>query len=266
MLSILSLSPLIVYNQLMDTYKSFDNTELAYTDSGGEGEAMILLHGFTGSSKINWVNTGVYSALRQSGRRIIMLDARGHGDSEKPHNSYSYWNRAMAKDVNSLGEHLRLYEYDLMGYSMGAKTAIEAELMYSSIRSLILIGLSIYEEGWTLSSEEREARVRNMLDEYPEQPDTFRISADESGGDREAFAARIEGTIFPEFTPDDLKKIHLPVLIINARNDYSAEEAASYFPSAKGVTVEGDHLSVLRSERLPPEVLSFLDLFEDEVS
>jgi pimeloyl-ACP methyl ester carboxylesterase len=250
----------------MDTYKSFDNTKLAYTDTGGEGEAIILLHGFTGSSKLNWVDTGVYYALRMSGRRVIMLDARGHGNSEKPHNSYSYWNRAMAKDINSLGEHLRLYEYDLMGYSMGAKTAVEAELMYAGIRSLILIGFSIYEEGWTLESEEREARIRNMIEEYPAEPDAFRISADETGGDREAFAARIEGAIFPEFTWDNLRKIHLPVLIINGENDYSAQEAASYFPSAKGVTVEGDHLGVLSSERLSEEVLLFLDLFEGEVS
>ena len=250
----------------MDTYKSFDDTELAYTDSGGEGEAIILLHGFIGSSKLNWVDTGVYGALGRSGRRIIMLDARGHGNSEKPHNSYSYWNRAMAKDLNSLVEHLKLYEYDLMGYSMGAKTAVEAELMYSGIRSLILVGLSIYEEGWVLEKEEREARVRNMLEDYPEEPDAFRISADETGGDREAFAARLEGAIFPEFSCDDLKKIHLPILIINGENDYSAEEAASYFPSAKGVTIEGDHLSVLTNERLSEEVLSFLDLFEGEVS
>ncbi len=250
----------------MDTYKSFDNTELAYTDSGGEGEAIILLHGFTGNSKLNWVDTGVYRALRMSGRRVVMLDARGHGNSEKPHNSYSYWNRAMAKDINSLGEHLRLYEYDLMGYSMGAKTAVEAELMYAGIRSLILIGFSIYEEGWTLESEEREARVRNMIEEYPAEPDAFRIRADETGGDREAFAARIEGSIFPEFTWDDLKKIHLPVLIINGENDYSAQEAASYFPSAKGVAIEGDHLGVLGSERLSEEALLFLDLFEGEVS
>ncbi len=250
----------------MDTFCSFDNTELAYTDSGGEGEAIILLHGFTGSSKLNWVDTSVYNALKQSGRRIIMLDARGHGDSEKPHNSYSYWNRAMAKDVNSLGEHLRLYEYDLMGYSMGAKTAIEAELMYSGIRSLILVGLSVYEEGWTLKSEEREERVRNMLEEYPEEPDAFRISADETGGDREAYAARLEGAIFPEFSCGDLKKIHLPILIINGENDYSAEEAASYFPSARGITIEGDHQSVLTNGRLSKEVLNFLDLFEDEVS
>lgn len=250
----------------MESFCSFDNTELSYIDSGGEGEALILLHGFTGSSKINFVDTGFYKALKQSGRRVIMLDARGHGESEKPHNSYSYWNRAMAKDVNSLGEHLRLYEYDLLGFSMGAKTAVEAELMYSSIRSLILVGFSVYEEGWTLSQKERDERVRNMLEQYPEEPDDYRISADETGGDREAFAARLQGAIFPEFICIELKKIHLPVLIVNGESDKSAEEAASYFPCAKGVTIEGDHLSVLNNKKLPTEVLDFLDLFEGEVS
>ena len=245
---------------------SFDSTELAYTDSGGEGQPLILLHGFTYSSKSNWVGTGIYDALRQSGRRVVMLDARGHGSSEKPRNSYSYWNRAMAKDVYALGEHLSLYEYDIVGYSMGAKTAIEAVHMYSAIRSLALVGFSVYDEGWSLDEDERKTRVRNMSDDYPEEPDAYRINADQTGGDRKALAAWLEGAIFPEFTQDDLKRIHMPVLIVNGTGEYSAEEAASFFPSAKGVALEGDHMSVLENKRLPEEILTFLNLFEDDVS
>ena len=94
-----------------------------------------------------------------------------------------------------------LYDYDILGYSMGAKVAIETELMYGRIRSMALAGLHIYDKDWTMSQKDREARVRSMLDDNPSNKDPYRQFADKTGGDRKAFAARLEGTIFPEFSP-----------------------------------------------------------------
>lgn len=233
--------------------------ELAFTDSGGGGEPLVLLHGFTGSSCINWEETGVYEKLVESGRRVVMLDARGHGESEKPHTSYSYWNRAMARDVEALVEHLGLYEYDLLGYSMGAKVSIEAANMYSDIRSLTLAGLSIYDEEWHLSEEDRRARLDEMLAEKLREKDAAENWAVGPGGDKKAFAARLEGSIFPEYTLDDLRNIRVPVLVINGSEEYDAKKAASFFPDAKGITIDGDHHKFLVNENFTAEVLSFLE-------
>ena len=63
--------------------RTFDWIELFYTDSG-QGEPLIMLHGFTGSSRLDWVDTGVFDRMNKCGRRLIMLDARGHGESDKP--------------------------------------------------------------------------------------------------------------------------------------------------------------------------------------
>ena len=109
----------------MKTFESFDGVEIAYWDEG-DGDPIVLLHGFTANSKINWQRSGIADELLASGRRVIMMDARGHGESDKPHASYSYWNRAMAQDLGGLAEYLMLYDYDMLGYSMGAKVAIEA--------------------------------------------------------------------------------------------------------------------------------------------
>ncbi len=99
---------------VMEIFRSFDGVELSYHDPGGRGEPLMLLHGFTTSSLIDWVATGVYGALSRKGRRVITFDARGHGESAKPHDPHSYCDRAMSRDVNALAEHLGLYDYDLM--------------------------------------------------------------------------------------------------------------------------------------------------------
>ena len=221
---------MLQYNP-METFRSFDGVELAYRDRG-EGEPIVLLHGFTANSQINWEKPGIADDLLKTGRRVVMMDARGHGESEKPHTSYSYWNRAMAQDVGGLAEYLMLYDYDILGYSMGAKVAIEAAHMFGRIRSLVLAGLHIYEKDWTMSDKERKTKVKNMLDDNPKEKDPYREFAEKTGGDRKAFAARLEGNIYPEFSHWDLQKIHLPVLIINGTREYDATEAASYFPNA----------------------------------
>jgi len=241
----------------MEKLRSFDGVELAFTDTGGEGAALIMLHGFTGSSRINWVDTGVYGKLAESGRRIVMFDARGHGESDKPHNSYSYWNRAMARDVNELAENLGLREYDLLGYSMGAKVSIETAVRYTNVRSLTLTGLSIYDCDWKLGEAERRERVSEMLEgKLKKKKDTGEFNIE---GDRKAFAARLEGSIFPEYTHSDLRNIKTPVLVINGTQNYDAKKAASFFPNARGVTLDGDHHSVITHENFTKEILDFLD-------
>ena len=242
----------------MKTFRSFDDVEIAYWDQG-EGEPILLLHGFTANSHINWELSGIADELLKSGRRVIMMDARGHGESDKPHTSYSYWNRAMAKDVGGLAEQLILYDYDVLGYSMGAKVAIEAALMFGRMRSLALSGLDVYDKDWSLSDKERKKRVENMLDDNPEGKDEYWKYATKTGGDRKAFAARLEGNIYPEFSPWDLKKLHLPVLIINGTREYDAQEAASFFPNAQGVSLRGSHVTLLRNISFSNEVLTFLN-------
>ncbi|MEM7009496.1 MAG: alpha/beta hydrolase [Thermodesulfobacteriota bacterium] len=242
----------------MHIFNSFDDVGIAYWDQG-DGDPIMLLHGFTADSHINWEKSGIAQELVKSGRRVIMMDARGHGESDKPHTSYSYWNRAMAKDVGELAQYLMLYDYDVLGYSMGAKVAIEAELMYGRMRSLVLAGLHIYDKDWTLSDKEREKKVRSMLDDNPTEKDPYREFAEKTGGDRKAFAARLEGNIYPEFSHWDLKKIHLSVLVINGTREYDAELAASFFPNAKGISLRGSHITLLRNKSFSNEVINFLD-------
>jgi len=101
--------------------------------------------------------------------------------------------------------------------------------------------------------------LANVFSLNPKEKDQYRVFAEKTGGDRKAFAARIEGNIYPEFIHWDLKKIHLPILIINASREYDASEAASFFPNARGVTLKGSHITLLRNKNFSNEVISFLN-------
>ncbi|HSM41135.1 MAG TPA: alpha/beta fold hydrolase, partial [Afifellaceae bacterium] len=66
-----------------------DDVSIAYIDEG-EGDPIILIHGFASNHRVNWVSTGWVSMLTGDGRRVIALDNRGHGESDKPHDPAAY--------------------------------------------------------------------------------------------------------------------------------------------------------------------------------
>src|SRR5436309_6568188 len=99
-----------------------DSVEIAFLDEG-QGEPMVLVHGFASNVQVNWVYPGWVAALSKAGRRVIALDNRGHGASTKFYQPSDYHSARMAKDVRALLDHLDLDRADVMGYSMGARIA-----------------------------------------------------------------------------------------------------------------------------------------------
>ena len=101
---------------------SFHNgaVEIAYLDEG-EGEPIVLVHGFASTKSVNWVYPTWVSELRKDGRRVIALDNRGHGESSKLYDPAQYSIATMAGDVVALMDHLEIARADIMGYSMGGR-------------------------------------------------------------------------------------------------------------------------------------------------
>src|SRR5579885_860213 len=98
---------------------SFDNgaVEIAYLDEG-EGDPIVLVHGFASNKDVNWVYPTWVSTLRQAGRRVIALDNRGHGQSAKLYDPEDYHIGIMAGDVRALLDHVGIARADIMGYSL----------------------------------------------------------------------------------------------------------------------------------------------------
>src|SRR5262245_21986229 len=120
-----------------------DAVAIAYLDEG-EGEPVVLVHGFGSTKEVNWLNPGWISTLTRAGRRAVALDNRGHGASAKLYDPAAYHSAVMAEDVRALLDHLAIPRADIMGYSMGARIAAFLALAHPErVRSVILGGLGI---------------------------------------------------------------------------------------------------------------------------
>src|SRR5215211_6859454 len=105
---------------------SSQGVRLAYIDvppESGSGDPVLLVHGFASNHAVNWVNTLWVTTLTRAGYRVIALDNRGHGQSQKLYRPEDYDSSVMAGDLRRLLDHLGLERADLIGYSMGARIA-----------------------------------------------------------------------------------------------------------------------------------------------
>ncbi len=177
---------------------SFHNgdVEIAYLDEG-EGDPIVLVHGFASSKNVNWVYPTWVSELKKSGRRVIALDNRGHGDSSKLYDPEAYHIPTMAGDVAALMDHLEIERADIMGYSLGARmTAWLALRQPQRLRSAILGGIGIgLIEGGGPGENVAEALEAPSLDDVTDPVGrTFRAFADQTRSDRRALAACLRGS------------------------------------------------------------------------
>src|SRR5438105_4735903 len=97
---------------------SFDSAgvKIAYIESG-KGEDVILVHGLYSSAQMNWVMPGIFKRLAEK-YRVVALDLRGHGDSDKPDAEDAY-GQPMVDDITRLMDHLKIQKAHIVGYSLG---------------------------------------------------------------------------------------------------------------------------------------------------
>lgn len=100
-----------------------DDLSLHYVEMGS-GAPLILLHGFGMSARSCWIDTGVAERLASAGHRLFVLDARGHGDSDKPTDPAAYDADRMMGDVLALMDQAGLEQAGFVGHSMGGRTVL----------------------------------------------------------------------------------------------------------------------------------------------
>jgi pimeloyl-ACP methyl ester carboxylesterase len=251
----------------MATFESGGLT-LAYDDIGGPGEGrpMILMHGFTSNRNENWRRLGWYGALERRRMRAIGLDARGHGESAKPHDPAAYGREAMAGDILNLMDHLGIERAHLLGFSMGSRLALAAALKAPKRFATLTvggIGEKLFEPRTFVGNPMAEAMEAADIESIKEPMlKSFRQFADDQGEDRLALAALTRAADAP-FAKEELGKLDVPVLVVAGARDELAgdpQPLADVFPDGRAVRVPGvDHFSIIGHALFKASVFDFLD-------
>lgn len=244
------------------THFQSDGLSLAY-ESVGDGPPIILVHGFASNRAVNWEGPNWFGALAAAGYRVVALDCRGHGESDKPHDVEAYRLSRHVQDVVALMDHLHITAAPLIGYSMGARIVLKLLLTRPArVTKAVLGGLGL---------PEREPKFVEAVAQAFEAPDLstitdpiarrFRGFAERQGGDLLALAACFRGVHGP-FDLLEAARIASPVLIVVGEKDdqiTDPEALAAAIPGAHLVTVpERDHMTVVGDPRFKDAVLKFL--------
>lgn len=251
----------------MPTFPS-QGLNLAYYDErpemAGEGPPVLLIHGFASSFRTNWAGTGWTSTLRHGGRRVVALDNRGHGGSDKPHDPAAYATALMARDAHNLLDHLDIPEADVIGYSMGARIAAQLALLSPTrVRRLVLGGLGIrLVEGALLPAGIAEAMEAPELADLTDPTQRlFRTFADAGGNDLAALAACIRGSR-QSLSAEDVSRIRQPALVaIGTKDEVSGAGAplAALLPRGVALDIPGkDHNLAVGDKAFKAATLAFL--------
>jgi pimeloyl-ACP methyl ester carboxylesterase len=238
-----------------------DGVELAYREMG-EGRPLVLIHGYFSTATVNWVRYGHAVTIAARGHRVIMPDLRAHGDSAKPHDAAAYPPDVLAADGFALIEQLGLTDYDLGGYSLGARTVVRMLAKGATPGRAVVAGMGL--DG-IVQTDGRSAffqRVLTRLGTFERGSREWKAEAflKTVGGDPVALLRVLDTSV--DTPREQLARIGTPTLVLAGADDDdngSAEELAAALPAARHVVVPGDHMSAVARPELGAGIADFLD-------
>lgn len=239
-----------------------DGVRLHYEVHGrDDGVPIVLVHGFASHYRLNWVGTRWQETLTGAGFRVIGLDCRGHGESDKPHDPAAYATQVMAADVRRLLDHLQLESADYLGFSMGSRIGIQCVLDFPErLRRVVLGGVGL--DGALAQAQSIARAMRGGVPENPVAKSFYEFAKARPHNDLEALAACIEA-IAPPLDMNLLRSVQTPILLVVGGNDElvsGAEDLVELIPTAKLVVVPGrDHLGTVPASEFKDAALEFLE-------
>ena len=247
-------------NAVTSFIKAADGTRLAWREMG-TGRPLLLIHGYISDAVTNWITYGTAAQLAAAGYRCIMPDLRAHGASDKPHAASAYPQDVLADDQCALVDHLGLRDFDLAGYSLGARTA--ARMLAKGLRpdKAILSGMGL--EGLT-NTGHRRAHFRNILRNIghhakgsPEWMAEAFLKT--TGGDPVALDMILD--TFVDTPRVALAELDLPIGVVCGVDDQdngSAAALAEMLQQGELISVPGNHMSAVTKPDFGQALVGYL--------
>jgi pimeloyl-ACP methyl ester carboxylesterase len=246
----------------MTTHRIFapDGVGLAVHDLG-EGRPVVLLHGFISSARANWFAPRLAQALAAAGHRVIAPDARGHGQSDAPTDPAAWPADVMVDDLLAVVDQLGLIDFDLAGYSMGARTAMRGCARGLRPRRLVTGGMGaegimfagpraeLFEDAIRHGARARDPAMGRAID---------RLMADQ-GLEREAMLGVLAS--FHPTTEAEIRAVDIPALVLLGEDDHdngSAETLADWLPQGQSLRTPGDHGGAVSTPQFRDALTAFL--------
>lgn len=226
----------------------------------GRGTPVILIHGLGGNAEKNWFDNGIAQALAKN-HRVIAIDLRGHGLSDKPHDPARYGEHIW-KDVIEIMDHLAVKRAHIHGYSIGGEVLIQLLAQYPErFISAIFGGSGVRETDsqWKAKVPEDKAGVD------PQDAEAKRIAMALPGRDQMAIDAFLQSKESFFKGSLDLTKTTIPVLAING--EFDKPNAKTYrmqreLKNFKSVILPGkSHLTAIFPGYMPELYLTSLVSF-----
>ncbi|WP_137679446.1 alpha/beta fold hydrolase [Aurantiacibacter suaedae] len=243
-----------------ETISSFDGTPLAIHRLG-EGRPVLLLHGLFSSAQMNWIRFGHAALLAEAGFECLMPDLRAHGESAAPHDPASYPQGVLTQDLAAVVAELGLVDYDLVGFSLGARTAASGVIAGLRPRRLALCGMGLEGlSGW----ERRSAFFIDAIDRFDEvkrEDGAFMAVAFMKQMKVDRVAARLLLQAVDDIAVSDLAEVTIPTAVICGDKDGdngSSEKLAEALTDARHVTIPGTHMSSVTEAELGVAIREFL--------
>ncbi|MGJ5749604.1 pimeloyl-ACP methyl ester carboxylesterase [Streptomyces puniciscabiei] len=237
-----------------------DGVRLAHRELG-EGRPLVLLHGFTGDGTL-WLLNGQAEVLAAAGRRVILPDLRGHGRSAKPQGASACPPDVPAEDGFALLDHLGLTEYDLGGYSLGARIVVRMLVRGAAPGRAAVAGQGLRQVLGTGGGA--GASLRPVLTGWG----TFEPGSPEErserwlrSGDADPVALLHVLDSLVATPAEQMGRIDVPTLVATGADDprtASAAELIEALPHATGTVVPGNHWTAAGAPELVTAIVDFL--------
>lgn len=227
----------------------------------GQGRPLVLLHGLFSSAEMNWIKFGHAALIAEAGFEVFMPDLRAHGQSAAPHDPAAYPADVLASDAIALVEGLGLTDYDLGGFSLGARTSVRAVIGGLRPRRLVLGGMGLEGlAGWTgrqtffLDVIARFGTIRPGDPAYLSQQFMKAMNVDRE-------AARLLLGTMTDTPPAALAALSMPTLVVCGDEDSdngSADRLVDALPNAVRAVIPGTHMGSVTGPALGEAIRDFL--------